>query len=592
MQTKIPVFPVGIGSSERQANVRIADLAAPARVFPDDSFDITAFVQATGLAGRTVAVELISLPADAETKKGAAPAGTSALEKREATERVKLAADGESIPVKFVIPPGKPGRRTYVVRAELLPEDHEPKDNDAQASVDVVERKLHVLLLAGGPSREYQYLRNMLHRDRNVSVDVHLQIAKPGPGISQDADQILADLPATKADWASYDALVALDPDWRQFPAEAIEVLEGWVGNDSGGLIVAAGPVYTGVWTGDPKAGSHLAKVRALYPVTFPRHGLVLATDAEKFRSTSPWPVALTRPGVEAPFLRLDDAPVASQRAWNLFPGVFGYYPVTGVKPGATVYARYGTPEVIGEKPVYFAGHFYGAGRVFYMGGGEMWRLRGVEEAYFEMFYTRLLRYVSEGRLLRGNKRGSLLVDRRRFVVGDAIEVQAMLADARREPLVLPRVSLDVVTPGGQPKTIELAPHASRKGLYHGDFLPTEQGTYRLELETPGTPYELLSETVRVLEPDLEQEHSRRDDALLGAIAASTGGKYYPGLASIHGGAGRGPLADEISDATRIVRVRGMPSEGWNERWVRVLLAVVAGLLFTEWTMRRLARLA
>ncbi|MEX0586723.1 MAG: vWA domain-containing protein, partial [Pirellulales bacterium] len=576
-RAKIPIFPIGVGSNQRHANVRVAELAAPARVFPDDSFDVTAFIQASGLAGRMATVELFSLPADAQAAKtspqGADAKSARALEKREATERVKLAGDGEAMPVKFVLPPGKPGRRTYVVRVESLPEDHEPKDNDAQASVDVVERKLRVLLLAGGPSREYQYLRNMLHRDRNVAVDVLLQIAKPGPGISQDADQILGDLPATKADWAAYDALVALDPDWRAFPAEAIESLEEWVGNQSGGLIVAAGPVYTGVWTGDPKAGSHLAKMRALYPVTFPRHGLVLATDSEKFRSTSPWPVELSRAGAEAPFLRLDDSPAASGRAWNLFPGVFGYYPVTGVKPGATVYARYGTPDVIGEKPVYLAGHFYGSGRVFYLGGGEMWRLRGVEEAYFEMFYTRLLRYVSEGRLLRGNKRGSLLVDRRRYVVGDAIEVQAILADARREPLVLPRVKLEVITPAGHTKTIELAPYASRKGLYHGDFLPTEQGTHRLELETSGTPYELLWESVRVLEPDLEQEHSQRNDVLLGSIAEETGGKYYHDLASIHGGSGRAALADEIGDATRIVRVRGIPSPGWDERWARVLVA-------------------
>ena len=65
-----------------------------------------------------------------------------------------------------------------------------------------------------------------------------------------------------------------------------------------------------------------------------------------------------------------------------------------------------------GKEPPYFVEQFYGSGRVFYMGSGEMWRLRRLDPAYFDQFYTKLIRHVSQGRLLRGSSRGVLCRDK------------------------------------------------------------------------------------------------------------------------------------------------------------------------------------
>ena len=123
---------------------------------------------------------------------------------------------------------------------------------------------------------------------------------------------------------------------------------------------------------------------------------------------------------MEADFLWLGDSATASSQAWASFPGVFSYCPVRGPKAGATVYARFSDPRVAqnGEGPVYMAGQFYGAGSVFYMGSAEMWRLRAIDETYFTQFYTKLIRHVSQGRLLRGSSRGVLLVGQDRYLLG------------------------------------------------------------------------------------------------------------------------------------------------------------------------------
>ncbi len=54
----IPIYSIGIGSPDEPVNVRVVDVEAPKRVYPDDRFRITALVQATGLEGKQCSVQL------------------------------------------------------------------------------------------------------------------------------------------------------------------------------------------------------------------------------------------------------------------------------------------------------------------------------------------------------------------------------------------------------------------------------------------------------------------------------------------------------------------------------------------------------
>lgn len=581
----IPVHVVGMGSDRRRSSARIADFAAPARVFPDDQFDVTATVQATNLKDRPIAVSLYATSAASDKDK-------SGSETHVATERVLLGDDGETKPVKFVLPALPVGTYHYVVRLESLADDDDPKDNEAQASVEVVAQQMRVLLAASGPSRDYQFTRNLFFRDKSIAVDVLLGTSPPGPGISQDADAILGEFPRTREDFDKYDAIVAFDFDWTQLDAAQVDALVEWVDRRLGGLVVVAGPVHTIELATGGAAAESLAKIRQLFPVSFARRGVALASDTEKFRSTTAWRVELTRDGLEAPFLRLEDDASASAAAWERFAGVFGYFPVQGAKAGARTYAHYGTPDAAKGPPVYIAGQFYGAGRVVYLGSGETWRLRALDEAYFERFWTKLARFVAEGRLLRGSRRGALLVESRRVSLGQRIEVRAMLQTAERDPLVVDRVAVQLSRPSGATESLALLPDAATPGVYRGDFLAAEQGVHRLELEAPGAPYELVSETIRAVEPDLEAEHARRDDALLSELAAAAGGKYFIGAGGTLAVGTTAAIAGELRDATRRLRVRGAASAAWDRLWATTLLSAICGLLFVEWTLRRLAKLA
>ena len=575
----IPVHAVGLGSERQPTNVRISDLVAPARAFPGDTYTVTGYVQAQGLGGRTVQVELYSRP-QSDSGAAANPADLGALA---GSEQVTLGADGEVVPVKFELTPNEPGRETLRLRVAAPPDDSNPNDNQQQVDLEIVSHKTRVLLLASGPTREYCFLHTQLYRDRNMVVDILLQTAQAG--ISQEANAILEEFPSTREELEQYDCIVAFDPDWQQLDKQQIELLERWVGEQAGGLIVIPGPVFGQTW---PEAPA-LAKLRDLYPVEFQHRFATL--EGTRYQSAEPWALDFTREGLEADFLWLGDSATNSSAAWTTFPGVYGYSAVHGPKPGATVYARFSDPRtaVSGELPPFLVGQFYGSGRVFYLGSGEMWRLRSVDPAYFEQVYTKLIRHVSQGRLLRGSSRGVLLVERDRYLVGQTVAVRAQLNNAQLEPLVADSVTLDVGLPDQSNFQVKMLPDPTRAGAFAGEFVVRSEGACRLELLVPDSADERLTKRIQIRVPDLERESPQRNDALLGELTRETGGIYYVGLPAALGSAAQPPLWDVLPNRSRTLTVSDIPRPLWDNAYTMMFLC---GCLCVEWLVRRLRKLA
>jgi len=215
-----------------------------------------------------------------------------------------------------------------------------------------------------------------------------------------------------------------------------------------------------------------------------------------------------------------------------------------------------------------------------------------LNDAYFEQFYTKLIRHVSQGRLLQGSSRGMLLVDRDRYLLGNTVVVRAQLTNLPFEPLDLPGVSLKVIRPDSIVDDLQLTPDPARKGMYLGQFTALQEGTYRLELPLPQGDSEQLSRRIQVRVPDLERENPERNDALLSEIAKSTGGLYYVGADAVLGSRGMPPLANQLPDRTEVTYLAGVTDRDFDERWTRLLLLVICGSLCLEWLIRRLSKLA
>lgn len=579
-RNEIPLYLIGFGDSRPPSGVSLVDLDVPRRVYPGDQFEVTALVQATGLAGQSVRIDLFDNPADQDVPSQATD-----------TQTVAMPADGELLAVRFQVTPEEAGQRRITVRVVDPPQDQNVDDNQRDARVEVVARRTRVLLLAGAPTREYQFVRGQLFRDSSFQSDVLVQSGQPG--ISQEANEVLTDFPRDAADLFAYDVIVAFDPDWLAFDATQIALLDRWVAEQAGGLIFVAGPVNMSRWTrvrSDPRAET----IKALIPVQLTsRAGLSL--DSGRFDGQSSWPLEFTAEASKADFLSLADDPQQPLAAWNEFAGVFGYYGSREAKPAARVYARFSDPStsIDGQQPVYLASQFYGAGRTYFQASGEIWRMRGVNETYTENYWTKLIRWAGESRLQRDSPRGVLLIEKPVVETGDTVVVRAVLTDEQYRPLQAPSVDIQVLEPDGRSQSLTLRRQANepREGTFTGQLTLRKPGEHVLELRLGSLTSEaVLRQLIEARVPALELERPGRNDAVLGQLATRSGGLFLPFSEDTSG-----PVAailQAVQPRPLQTVLPGTIDRSFQEALLGSLMWIVGGELVLEWLLRRLHRLA
>jgi len=208
----IPIYPIGIGSPNQPKNVMIAELQAPARVFPGDNFLVKGLIKSYGLEGRTARVQLLSVDEQ-----------ESEAEILEDEQNVRLLTDGAPANVEFNVTRDREGKRRYEIRVESFEEDLDLRDNSRRCLVEVVKQKTNVLLIAGGPTREFRFLRNQLFRDEEIFLNVWLQSALEGA--DQESDVLLTSFPETLEELYQIDCIIAFDPDWQQLTLPGASIL-------------------------------------------------------------------------------------------------------------------------------------------------------------------------------------------------------------------------------------------------------------------------------------------------------------------------------------------------------------------------------
>ncbi len=574
----VPLFGVGVGGTKPPVNLQLARLIVPSDVHVGDAFEVTALLQSSGVSDwlaeqnrsgpLSVLVEL--LRRDPDTNE------TSV----EDSQEVQLGDDGVPVEVTFSQSPTSAAEVEYSVQVRPPPALLESRDDDNLVSrtVNIFDRPTRVLMIAGGPMRDYRFAKNVLYRHPSMEVDVWLQTGSVG--ISQDANEVLFDFPETREGLFSYDVVMAFDIDWSQIPSERREWLTEWIASEGGGLVTIAGDIFTHQLAA---AEEEFADVLTLYPVVLEP---VRPQFDRKDRWNQPWQIDFTPEGQAAAFLRITDDPETSQLAWDQFSGVFRAYPTNGQKSGATVYGYFSDPLSRTDEgaPILLASQRYGQGITAYIGSPEIWRLRALEEAYNERFWINLTRMASEGRSKRGLQRAMIVLDGREYGVGQTVPVRARVLTASFETLDQKTVTIDVYDPRGRPliPSPVLRQDQTRPAEFVGDFRVTTPGKYRLDLPVPDSAESVKGEVMVTL-PKLEMESLRQDVSQLQALVAETGGEYIP-------------LKDAATRLPELLPNRGQTFvldqqvvELWDRRWVMFLLI---GLLSLEWLSRKLLKLA
>ena len=572
------VHVIGLGSEQLPANVRVADLLAPPRIFPGDSFSITGYLQSQGLEGEIAQVELLEAEAGTMIDASSTQPAGRVID----TTEVRLAADGELLAVRFDLDGlDNPGSRVLAIRVIPPKTDSRSGDNLEAADIEVVDGETQVLLLSGGPSREYRFLRNVLQRDQSFAVDVLLNSAPTG--ISQDARRILDGFPESREALDEYDVIVAIDYDWEQLDPASTARLERWVSEDSGGLFFVAGNVFMESWL----TNRRFEAIRNLHPVELRRGEQILLTP--QLAAIDPLPLRFSPDGNDSEFLWLSSNPIASQTIWSEFPGVYACFDTSVAKPGATVYARIGRNEGLGLNrggPIYFAGQLYGSGTVFYAGSGELWRIRGVDPATHERLVTQMVRHVAQGRLLRGSSRGRLMLERDRYPVGESIIARIMETSDDIQP------EIEVISPDGQRIQVPIGSDPVRSGGLQGSFVASSEGSWQIVLTINGNQSDRTVRRIQATLPDRELAHPKLEKEILSQVATTTGGStWFPAGTTMNTDTVT-KLVNSLKDRSRKEYETGENDKTFKKTLNTFLLGIGIFLLCSEWILRRLVRLA
>ncbi len=559
---KLPLQVVGVGDSSPPQNVRVAELIAPDNVFAEDPFAIITQTRGQGVAGETFQVNLIERRADS--------GGPGRIV---ATKSVTFAQDDDVQPVTFEHRQGAVGRYVYQVNVPVGPTESIADDNTRQTVVNVIENKLRVLLIAGGPSWNYRYLSRLLQRDNTFEVSCWLQSADIDA--VRDGDVVIDHLPATPEELFAYDAVIMLDPDPLELTADWCALVTELVTRHGGGLLYEAARPHAASFFNDPACGD----IIKMLPITPDPDAEIVLNEIGHYQ-TQPYSPLIPPAAAGHPVLKLPDRDTGGV-GWGQLGGVYWHYPVLREKPVATVLMRHGNPRMSNAygRHVLAATQYVGAGRTAFLGFDGTWRWRAFGEEYFNQFWVHMIRYLVEGKLSGGNRRGMLLTESDTYQLGETVRVTARLFDPSFRPLQIDSVDAHY-SMDNEKGDVVLQKTADRPGWYEGRFIPSRTGLCELTLPIPDADVgtEPARKEIQVVRPNLEIVQPRMQrESLIFLAEQSPGGHYYDVDEA-------GRLPSQIPDRHESTTIRSRPAPLWDRGWV---LATLVGLLCVEWGLRK-----
>ena len=512
-----PVWPVVLGREEAVADLALGRVTATQTTFEEAPVTLRIPLRATGCAGRTVHVELLEED------------GTL-IEARE----VVPATGEEVLSLEFRHRPLEAGVQVYRVEVTAEGLDEATLDNNQRFASVVRGRGPHrVLYVSGRPNWEYKFLHRALEADREVEMAGLIRMAKREPKFAfrgrggessnplfrgfgdelqedaydqpvlirmyvKDENELVDGFPDEAEELFPYRAVILDDVEAEFFSVDQMELLERYVGQRGGGLLMLGGQECFG------QGGYADSAVADMLPV----YARATAPAGERLR------LDLTREGWLQPWVRLHETEDEERQRLGRVPPFKSVNTVAAIKPGASVLA-----QVIdnGQRRPALVSQRFGHGRVGALLVADLWRW-GFRDPAQRPDMERAWRQTVRWLIADVPDRVGLTVEQN----GGTARLVATVKDAEHRPDPEAELRVEVTGPDGE--TVTLSPTASldEPGRYEAACRAEATGAWRAKAVVPEVGEALVAWTRNPAADELLRLRPRRE--WLRRLAARTGG--------------------------------------------------------------------
>ena len=560
----VPVFTVGLGDDEMEADVQTSRADVPGHALTGTSMVVNVTVEARGYDGRTV------------------PIIVEDMGRIVTSEEVELPDDGQTLVAPIAITLETAGARELTFRIPGQPGERVLQNNELHTVVQVRDRTEKVLYFEGEPRHEVAFTLRAIQADENLQV-VLLQRTAENKFFRRNLDdplELVEGFPTTREELFGYRALILGSVEASFFTHDQLDMIADFVSSRGGALLMLGGRrAFTeGGYKGTP--------LEDVLPVVLGEPTGTTPTERLAFVKVAPTPA-----GANHPVTRIDGSVETSAARWDSLPPVSTTNILTGLKAGATELlsgtvvedpmadgadAQFAADE---SDRVVMAFQRYGKGRAVVLAVQDTWLWQmdhtvALEDQSHENFWKQLLRWL----VAETPDPVEAAPTRESVEAGEPVTFEATVLDEGFVEVNGASVTARITNPAGEARELPMDWSVTEDGRYSATFTPEMDGIFEVSVHAGRDTLTLgESETGIRVAPGLEEfrdPHQRR--SLMERIADETGGRYYT-----------------LETANRLpedLQFTGGGVTVTEERdlWdMPILFLLLAGLLGAEWGYRR-----
>lgn len=583
----IPIYTAAFGTTNENRDIIVENVQIKRAVTSQSRSRILVTIRSQGFANESVPVQIRS------------------RNQVVAEKTLLLTGGAQSAELEFS-PRGK-GYQVFEASVPVQRGEWLATNNRRPFGLEVVDPTIHVLYMEGTPTQaripEWKYLKDALESDPNIKCKVlYRHPGKKDVGVNTvDADPITGDpvyhvmhptrgFPHTLAGLLEYDLVINSDIAKESFSSEQLLNTAKLVEEYGGGFVMIGGKKSFGA------GGYHRTIMNKFIPVA-------MENDADTV--SRPFQMTITPQAISHPLIALGANLDETVNLWTRkLPRLHGYNRVGRAKPGAITLAVDPDEENEFGPRVILAVQEVGKGRTMAFTsdttrswGGDFETIWGerinanrplteinCDSRYYRHFWINAVRWLAAGKI--GNTNNPVTLELAQTVCGPEESVPATIRvlGANQRETGDAEVLVSLAVPN-QTNRVWKAQFDATTRLYRANVSPPAGGDYTLSA-TASFKNLRLGEDKKLLvceESDPEMEKVRVNAELLGDIARASGGEC---------------LAPADRDATALRGLLGKvppPTVEFRRTplWDRTLwLAILVGLLATEWALRRRRGLA